>query len=286
MKTKRLLYVGICIIVSVLFSIPVMAAYKQLNPYEGELAERCTVNGAVFSVTSKSYTVKSLAVTKNGQTHTLSTKYDGGIISDGKTAYFCEIRSGKWCLCKANISTGKVIKIKPLAGKKNRITLEGIYKNKIYYIKNMPEGDLYCINLKTKKVKRLLPKKCVSSAQQIKQYFVMSDGTGAGFSYLGVYNAKNGKFSTVSKNPFTWTITSKYIYYVEGIGNVYMGSFQPKNVTVKRYTLSSKKKKTLVKTLTIQYTSGMGFQTGADAGITTNSLKYYDKNGKKKTKRW
>lgn len=74
-----------------------------------------------------------------------------------------------------------------------------------------------------------------------------------------------------------WSTESNTIYYVERLTlDDNLDVHSTANVSVKKYNISTKKKKTLVKKITISW---MGT-------LTSNSFSYYDINENLKTKKW
>lgn len=174
-----------------------------------------------------------------------------------------------------NLNTGKRTAIKKLGTSGTwGIDLCGKYGNDLYFIRNVPEGSFWKVNLKTKAVKQVSTNgKTVSIVQQSGQYFVLKDGTGAGYSYLGLWDAKAGKFKQIAKYPVANKVTPNYIYYVQKKDSTYSSSY---DVSVKRYNLKTGATKTLVSSLKI---SGV-------RELTTKYVKYIDANGNEKTKKW
>lgn len=234
-----------------------------------------TMNGAVF-VTGDYYSgTWNLYISKDGITKTISTGFCGGkVLTDGKTVYYAEKASGKFYLYQYLIDKGSKKKMGTLGKPSWGVDLEGFYNNKIYFIMDSPEGKFACFNLKKKSVKKLAGGYAVTSAKQIGKYFILTDGTGAGYSYLGLYNAESGKMKKIVSSPCTWIVTSKYVYYI-GIKKGYLFS-KPMTITVVRYTMSSGKKKTFIKSMNVY-----GIEE-----FTPKYLKYKDSKGKIKKKSW
>lgn len=276
-KRISILALVLALLCPLLFTTPVRAAsgFKTVYTNTGFDVSKRKVNGAVFSSVYDSYTSSSvLRVTKNGSSRLISNYHNGGkVISDGKTVYYCT--SGK-SLYKMNISTGKEEYIAWLGGSDiNNIELSGKYKNDIYYVMNVPEGKLRRINIKTGKIRNVsVSGNAVTHAEMTGKYIVLSDGTGAGHSYLGIWNAASRKFKTISKKFPAWKTGSKYIYYAEE--KSHKQNSPDRTVTVKRYSLSTGAKKTLVKSVKVKYIME----------ITSKYIKYSDWNGKIKRKKW
>ena len=218
-----------------------------------------------------------LTATKDGITKTISSKNNGSeVISDGNVVYYVARKSGKQVLYRASITTGKKKKIAAICKSSHMVELAGYYKNKIYYILDSPEGSFGMVNLKTKKVKKLATKdRTVTSADQSGKYFVMSDGTGAGYSYLGVWNASKGKFKVIAKTPMQWVVSGKNVYYIQVLSGDYWAS-KPYTIRIKRYRLSTGKSKTLVSSLKVKNIEE----------FTAKYVKYRDTAGKLHTKQW
>ncbi|MBR2188275.1 MAG: hypothetical protein IJ860_02540 [Eubacterium sp.] len=258
------------------WAVPVSAAaFKTVHTNTSWPVSSRKSGGAVFS---SEYTSSGtiLRAQKSGKTVTITNSFNGGtVISDGKTAYYCAKTSDKWCLYKANVKTGSKKKIGVLATSGYNIDLAGIYKNQVYYIIDVPEGTFAKFSLKNKSANKLSFGKTVSIARQTGKYFVLADGTGAGYSYLGLWNAASNKFKTISKKPVIWYETSKYVYFVEyKKSGYYFG--QSADMLVKRYKLSNGQKKTITKSF-----NGTGISQ-----LTAKYVKYYTSSGSQKTIRW
>ena len=242
-----------------------------------ETAKR-TVNGAVFTSTYDTGTASHiLRVTKNGVTKTISSLADGGaVISNGETVYY--MTSGK-SLYMQNISSGKNTYIAYLGGTGvYNIDLEGKFNNYIYYTKNSPEGSFWRINIKTKKTNNVSGKVVsVSSADfSSGKWFVLTDGTGAGYSYIGKYDPSANKFTFISKKPYRWITKGNCIYYIEYIST--NTDTVDRTVSVKRYNLKTGARKTLVKKVKMK--------TWTQFTLTSKYFKYYDWNGNLRTRKW
>ena len=277
-KIGKILFAGFVLISAVIFSQTVQAArYKTLYTNSGWPVEDRTVGGTVFSSDYSTLTESSrLFAEKDGRTVTISTSFNGGaVISNGSTVYYCAKSAGRPALYKASVSKGTSKKMGNLAGAGHYVDLAGLYKNTVYYIIDVPEGEFARFTLKNGKSKKLRFGEAVTSADQKGKYFILTDGTGAGYSYLGAYNALKGKFRRFAKSPCQWHIVSKYVYFAEVIkGEAYAN--QPYTIRVKRYAFSGGKTKTLVKSLKVKEVMK----------ISTKGITYKNISGKKKTKKW
>ena len=279
-KLRGLLCVLFFAVSLAVLSLPVFAAgYKTVHTNTSWEAETRTVGGTVFS-SSYSGGTFTLYATRGGVTKRISSVYDGGaVISDGKTVYFTAKVSGKYMLYKASAAKGNAKKVGKLASSSHYgVTLSGLYKNIIYYVMDSPEGSFYRFSLKSKKAKKIgTSGTTVTNAEQNGKYFVLSDGTGAGYSYLGVYNAAKGKFRKIAnlpKEPVNWHVTKKYVYFAEVInGHSYN---PPYRVRIRRYTFSSGKTKTLVKSLKVKYVNS----------FSSDGVTYTTPSGTTKVKKW
>ena len=100
-----------------------------------------------------------------------------------------------------------------LANGSHRINLEGYYGGSLYFVLDSPEGIFEKVDLSTKKIKKL--RKNVSRSDWRGRYFILYDGTGAGFSYIEAWDSKKGRSQTIFKSPVAWASTNKYVYYIE-----------------------------------------------------------------------
>ncbi|MBR0397624.1 MAG: hypothetical protein IJI10_05065 [Eubacterium sp.] len=275
-RNRRWLMIGVFAVWMLLTALPVSAAgFKSVYTNTGWSADKRTSGGTVFSSSYQGSGHALFANRNNGST-LITNNFNGGtVISNGKTVYYCAKTSGKWCLYKADLNTGTSKKAGTLSKSAYNIDLAGIYKNQIYFIIDVPEGTFARINLKNKAVKKISFGRTVSRAEQAGKYFVLADGTGAGYSYLGIWNAGAGKFKVISKNPIRWVTTSKYVYYAEQRSGNILAQNGAK-VRVRRYKLSNGKKKTLTKT----------FRATGISDMTRKYLKYTNAKGKQRTIRW
>ena len=238
-----------------------------------------TVNGTVFACPQGSYSnvtrTFTLRATRNGITKDIAKNFNGGtILTNGTTVYYVGRYGKQHRLYKTNVTTAAVSEIGVLSDTADGIELCGYYKNKFYFIINLPEGIFAKYSVKTKKVKQL--KEDVTTADWIgKKYFILCDGTGAGYGYLGVWNAGTGKHRKVSGKPYLWKTTSKYIYYIEiNSGEPLAGNgFK---ASLYRWRLSDGAKKTIRKTLKIKQMTK----------VTDTYFRYLDLKGKTKTRHW
>ena len=234
-----------------------------------------TIKGAVFVTGDYHAGTCNLYVSKDGITKTISTGFGGGkVLTDGKTVYYAEKASGKFYLYRYLIDKGSKKKMGTLGTPSWGVDLEGFYNGKIYFVIDSPEGEFVRFDLKNKSVMKLTGEYAVTSAEQKGRYFILTDGTGAGYSYLGLFNAESDEMKKIVSSPCRWIVTSKYVYYI-GIKKGYIFS-TPMTITVARYTMSSGKKKTLIKAMDVY-----GIEQ-----FTTKYLKYKDSKGKIKKISW
>ena len=276
-KTTNILCTLLVIAFCVIWARPFHAAGMKLaGTNDSWLIENRTVNGTVFTCPQSSYSkgTYTLRATRNGITKTICTNCNGGtILSDGTNIYYCGKSGGAYILYNANIDTLQVTQVATLSTTAHGIDLCGIYKNKIYFIIDVPEGTFARVDVKTGKQRRL--RKNVTTADWNGRYYLLSDGTGAGHSYLGVWNAASGKYRTITKKPYIWEMTNKYVYYLEvKSGNTWDG--KGLTAAMKRYTLKSGKNRVLVKTLKIKRI----------LEVTDSYFRYTNMNGKTRTKKW
>ena len=151
-------------------SLPVYAAgLKRVETSSSWSSKKRTVAGATFYCPDSSYSIDtgcfSLTVTQNGRTKTVATNCSGGpVISDGKTVYYCGASgNGVLKLYKVDLKSMTRSSVISFGSSAYNVDLCGYYKNKIYFIKNVPDGTFRYVNLSTKKTKTL--KKIVSSAE-------------------------------------------------------------------------------------------------------------------------
>ena len=281
-KMERLFALPLFLLICMALSVPASAsAYKTVPVSTScEEADR-TVRGAIFSsVYNTSSGNFSLSVEKDGATKTITDAATGGtVISNGSVVYYVSKKSGRYVLYKADLNKGTVKRIGKLTSRGHYgADLLGLYKNTILYIVDSPEGSLAAFDLKSKKARTIHVGEAFTQGTQHGKYFVLADGTGAGYSYLGVYNAANGTFRRIAKlpkEPLIWYSTSKYVYFAElKSGNTFSG--KPYTICVRRYRYATKKTKTLIRSLKVKYVTD----------ISSKKLTYVTAGGKTKTKKW
>ena len=238
--------------------------------------EKRTAGGTVFESTYIANGNSRLKAEKGGKTVIISQEANGGkIVTDGNIVYYCTSRASGLTLYKKNLKTGTNKKIKVIGDSNTYgIELSGIFKNEIYFVRNVPEGSFGKVNIKSKKVRNIsVGKRTVTTAEQYNQYFVLLDGTGAGYSYLGLWNANKSTFTRLTKYPVRYVKTKKYIYYVRKAG-VTQDTWD--KGTVNRYTLSTGKTQKLL--------SIDGMAQVQD--FTSKYIRYYDRDHVLRTKKW
>ena len=238
-----------------------------------------TVNGTVFVCPQDSYSnatrTFTLKATRNGKTTTIAANHNGGsVLTDGTTVYFVGKNEKTYKLYKADVTTAKITELGVLSNSAENADLCGYYKSKFYFILDAPEGTFAKFGAKTKKVKKL--QTGITTADWVgKKYFVLSDGTGAGYGFLGFWNAGTGKHGKISDHPYMWHTTSKYIYYLE-IKSGYPFTGNGFKASLYRWTLSDGTKKQIRKTVKIKQM----------IKVTSSYFKYKDLKGKTKTRHW
>ena len=239
--------VSICIVAAV----PAHAAtFRLAHTNDSWDIEKRTVAGAVFRTGAYYNGTWTLYATYKGKTIILNATSNGGpVVSDGTTVYYAAKHTGNWYVYKGNLKTGKSKRIAKLASDPHQVSLEGYYNGDLYFIVDVPEGTLKKVSLSTKKIKTL--RKNASGTDWAGRYFVIYDGTGAGYSYIDAWDGRKGKLRTIVKSPVMWFTTNKYVYYVDVVKGEPWYLLSGKNVTanIKRYTLSNGKRKTVLKNI-------------------------------------
>lgn len=141
--------------------------------------------------------------------------------------------------------------LKTIYGKWDRryVVLCGIYGKELYFMPKNLESSFWKINLETKEMKQLNIGQTVTVCKHFGYYFLMHDGSGAGISYLGVWNAKDGTFKKIAQRPSgVYAGYKDSVYCVEtNRGDMLAG--EPINVTVKKYDVKTGEITTLVSSL-------------------------------------
>lgn len=285
MKAKKIFLFMFILTIGLLISQrqAMAASYKMVRTNDSWPLETRTAGKAVFTATyDTSRGAASLSAVKGGKTIEITDSFNNGtVISNGRYVYYCSKESDRFTLYRFDLKNsarkkiGTLLSFSQSESYYHNISLEGCYGKYIYFIIDVPEGAFARINIKNGKVKKYDFDNTVSSIEQKNEYLLLTDGTGAGYSYLGLYNAANGKYKKITKSPYLWSINSKYVFYAK-ITNGYIFSTEPVTIQVKRYTLSSGKQKTLVKSLKVKRIEK----------ITSKYIKYTDPNGKSKKKKW
>lgn len=255
------------------------ANYKLIgtNPQYHTLKER-TVGLTTFETLrfgSRMY----LYAMKSGKRIILASgnRIGDNIITDGSTVYYSGQVSEN---AKSSVSMYRISS----AGKKRKklfsvlwdLRLEGYYNGTIFYTKGEWEDDMvFCsYNIKSRKRKDIAKG---MHAKRYKNYYYMSGFRGDFCSIpFRVYNVKNKKIRTISKEMLEYSIASNQVYYLEGKEVRLKNGRCIYNSTIKKCALSGTGQKTLVKKL--KFTNIIKF--------TNKYLTYYDENGKKKIKRF
>ncbi len=229
------------------------ASFERVYSNDSWPEEYRTAGNTVFTAGSYYNGTYSLYADYNGNITRLSSTFNGGtVVSNGKKVFFCAKSSGKWYMYRGNVRTGKSKKLVKIANGSHNICLEGYYGGSLYFVLDSPEGIFKKVDLSTKKIKKL--KTNVTGTDWKGRYFVLYDGTGAGYSYLGLWDSRKGKMRTVVKTPVLWASTDKYVYYIEITEGDSWNLMAGKSITasIKRYTYSNGKRKTLVKSIDVK----------------------------------
>ena len=270
---KRLFNIVLLLSLSILLTVPVSAAnFKVVKSYSYLPVNERTVNGAVFSW-NNSVSGSSLYATKNGKTFSLtSSTASGELLSNGSVAYFFEkgTNQKKLVFYKTNLTTGKKTKIVSFKTSYPYVTNLILVGKNLYFTHGEVEGDFSRINLSIKKYRKI--KEYVTFFTKHGQYFLLSDGTGAGYSYLGSYDTKSGKYKKIISKPIQWFEKNNKVYIVVvKSGNNYSGN--PYTIKIVRYNLKTGKSKTIVNSLTVKRI----------IELTNTYIKYINSNGTEKT---
>ena len=271
---KRFLNILLLLSLTILLTVPVSAAsYKVVKSYSYLPASERTVNGAVI-VWNNSVSGTSLYATKSGKTYTLtSSPASGEVLLNGSVAYYFEKGNSKIIFYKTNLNSGKRIKIVSFKTSFPSVTNLILVGKNLYFTHGEVEGDFARINLSTKKYKKI--KGNVTYFTKHGQYFLLTDGTGAGYSYLGSYNTKSGKYKKIVSQPIRWVEKNNKVYIVvTKSGNSYSGN--PYTIKIVRYNLKTGKSKTLVNSLTLTRI----------LDLTNTHIRYINSSGAEKTKKF
>lgn len=250
--------------------------YKCIYFSFGASVAECTVNGVVFEKKDNTLYAK-----KNSKSYVVKDNYDGiSILTDGNTVYLnSSTNNGGESLYKVQIGSNSVKYIGKLDNSyhyNRSCVLRGYYNNTFYYT----VGDLYNVgpfckydllnNNNTKLVDN------ISDIKQLGPYFVLDNYTGAGTTYLGIWDANQDKAFTIANNSYKWEIASKYVYYAEVREGSPYDYRNIKTVDIIRFSLSEKKRKTIVKS----------FKLKSIYKMSNGSIEYCSISDKTKTRKY
>ena len=260
-------------------AVPVAAASFRYVPTDKSYSEQeRTVGGALFL--TKNYRTDScdLYVTKNGVRKRISKKAgNGGIISNGNTVYYSARVAKTSYLYRYTIASGSKKRIGKLCKRSSRDTLCGYYDKEVYYTIDSPEGSFARIDLNDGEAERLVPGYSVTSAVQKGKYFFLTDGTGEGYSYLGLFYANKGQFKKIATRPCKTYYTDQTVYFAEiKAGVLPAAEDDPATIAVKSFTYANAKRTTL-----IDFVEVLDIKS-----LTSKYIKYTDVNGKNVTRYW
>lgn len=260
-------------------AVPVAAASFRYVPTDKSYSEQeRTVGGALFL--TKNYRTDScdLYVTKNGVRKRISKKAgNGGIISNGNTVYYSARVAKTSYLYRYTIASGSKKRIGKLCKRSSRDTLCGYYDKEVYYTIDSPEGSFARIDLNDGEAERLVPGYSVTSAVQKGKYFFLTDGTGEGYSYLGLFYANKGQFKKIATRPCKTYYTDQTVYFAEIKAGVLPAvEDDPATIAVKSFTYANAKRTTL-----IDFVEVLDIKS-----LTSKYIKYTDVNGKNVTRYW
>ena len=278
-KLTGTLFLALLITLMSFAAVPVVAASFQYVPTDKSYSEKDrTVGGALFL--TKNYRSDScdLYVTKNGVRKRISKKAgNGGIISNGNTVYYSARVSNTSYLYRYTIASGAKKRIGKLCKSSSRDTLCGYYEKEVYYTIDSPEGSFARIDLNDGEAERLVPGYSVTSAVQKGKYFFLTDGTGEGYSYLGLFYANKGQFKKIATRPCKTYYTDQTVYFAEiKAGVLPAAEDDPATIAVKSFTYANAKRTTL-----IDFVEVLDIKS-----LTSKYIKYTDVNGKNVTRYW
>ena len=153
----------------------------------------------------------------------------------------------------------------------------GYYDKEVYYTIDSPEGSFARIDLNDGEAERLVPGYSVTSAVQKGKYFFLTDGTGEGYSYLGLFYANKGQFKKIATRPCKTYYTDQTVYFAEiKAGVLPAAEDDPATIAVKSFTYANAKRTTL-----IDFVEVLDIKS-----LTSKYIKYTDVNGKNVTRYW
>jgi uncharacterized protein YxeA len=278
-KLTGALFLALLVALMSFAAVPAAAATFRYVPTDKSYTKKeRTVGGALFLTKNYRTDDCDLYVTKNGVRKKISKKATGGgVISNGVTVYYSARVSKRSYLYRYTISSGTKKMIGRLCKGSSRDTLCGYYDKEVYYTIDSPDGSFARIDLNDGEVEGLASGYPVTSAVQNGKYFFLHDGTGEGYSYLGIFYADKGKFKKIATKPCKWYYTANAVYFAELSDGVLPSTEDdPALIAVKSFTFSDAKRTTLINSVEVLDVKS----------ITSKYIKYTDVNGKNVTRYW
>ena len=229
--------------------------YKVINLSE----KHVSVGKVKFSSTRDADSGKVTIYYKtNNKTKILASEVglDCVILTNGRYAYYIVADDETtYSVFKKDIKTSSNKKLFSEKTSDFGMSLSGIYKNKLFYVKGIDPGTLCSYDLKSGKKKKIMEN--VTQAEQHGNVFLCTPYEGAlGPSTLRAYDAKNNEKKTITKNKMSYQVIRNHLYYVEYVraydSNSHYVNPEDYICKVVRCNLTGKNKKVLLKNKRIQ----------------------------------
>jgi hypothetical protein len=280
-RLSHVFFLAVLVMLLSCTAIPTAAAsFKYVAASASLPVSERTVNGASFLAKNYKSSGYDLYVTKSGKKSLISNKAEEqGVLSNGSTVYYVvKAAKGKY-LYRYTISNKKKKQIGKIASTKQYAELQGYYDGQIFFVIDSPDGTFHCVNIEDGDTEILLddPEFGVTSVEQHGKNFILSDGTGEGHSYVGVYDADKFRFTDLWRNPIRWYATSYNIFCVTLIKGVLPAKVgNPAIVHVAKYNY-----KTGIYTI-----YAMRLEVTSIISISNNKMIYRDEYGTRRVLSW
>ena len=117
----------------------------------------------------------------------------------------------------------------------------------------------------------------MTTAVQKGKYFFLNDGTGEGYSNLGIFYANKRQFKKIATRPCKTYYTNQTVYFAElKEGLLPATEENPATIAVKSFTYANAKRTSL-----IDFVEVLDVKS-----LTTKYIRYTDVNGKIVTRYW
>ena len=249
--------------------------FKLIHSHTSHKKSQRTYKSVEFGYVYDMQTGKGRLYSKvNGKKTILATEpnLDAAIVTDGKVVYYTISEfGGSARFYKTNVDGSGTRMLKEIKAVET-ISFAECYGNRIFFVDGIDPGTLYTFNVKNYQIKKVADD--VTTVQKYGKYLYLMPYCGdATATNLRVLNIQTGKISSISDELLGWDVVDGHLYYAEQIG---FNSWQDLEVKVIRCSYAGTKKKTMIKSVNLQYVKQ----------FKKDKLVYIDKNGKQRTRKY